>query len=98
MRFNTNKDLGYRESEELSRFLGMGAQKEPACMRYSGMPACPAPTIKSKSLAMVYPEKQAFIMIYDPEIALENGTMFEELNLPFYGGSCKKNNGGEGCL
>ena len=101
MRFNTNRDTGYRENEEFSRFLGLGARG--ACQSFGAreVPSCQeraeAPINKVKSLAMVYPEKQAFIMIYDPEIALENGTMFEELNKPFFGGSCRKNNSGEGC-
>ena len=51
-----------------------------------------------KSLAMVYPERQMFQRIYDPEIALVNGTIFEELNLPFKKASCRGNNFGEGCL
>ncbi|MBO5212239.1 MAG: spore coat associated protein CotJA [Clostridia bacterium] len=47
----------------------------------------------SKPLAMVYAEKQEFCGIYDPEIALINGTVFEELNLPFYKSKCSKNGG-----
>lgn len=56
------------------------------------------------SLAMVYAVKQAWQNIYDPEIALVNGTIFEELNKPFYHSGCSMNNGcrgnnaGGGCL
>jgi hypothetical protein len=46
---------------------------------------------------MVYGVKQDFVRIYEPEIALENGTIFEELNKPFYPIGCKSK-GGEGCL
>jgi hypothetical protein len=46
---------------------------------------------------MVYPVKQEFCDIYDVEIALINGTIFTQLNKPFYktGCSCKMK---EGCL
>ena len=52
------------------------------------------------ALAMVYPVKQEFSCIFDPEIGLINGTIFEELHKPFYKGGCcnKRQNGGEGCL
>lgn len=52
-----------------------------------------------RSLAMVYPIKQDYIGIYDPEIALINGTIFEELYKPFLRGSCRgANDKGEGCF
>ena len=37
------------------------------------------------SLAMMYIPFQRFERLYDPEKALERGTLFEELDLPFYG-------------
>ena len=90
MRLNTQRDNMERGQEDFSRFLGLSCQRnEPKTM--------PRMKENGKSLAMVYPQKQSFVMIYDPEVALENGTMFEELNLPFYGGSCKRMNNGEGC-
>ncbi|MBQ8146427.1 MAG: spore coat associated protein CotJA [Clostridia bacterium] len=46
---------------------------------------------------MVWGVKQDFTRIYDPEIALETGTIFEELNKPFYPTGCKSDSG-EGCL
>lgn len=53
----------------------------------------------SRSLAMVYAEKQAFESIFDPEIALINGTMFEQLHMPFQRSSCRgTNDSGEGCF
>ncbi len=48
------------------------------------------------SLAMVYPISQKWQGIYDPEIALMNGTIFEELNKPFYPTGCNTNNGCRG--
>lgn len=38
------------------------------------------------SLAMMYVPFQRFENLYDPEKALERGTLFAELDLPFYGG------------
>ena len=45
---------------------------------------------------MVYAVKQDWQGIYDPEIALVNGTLFEELNLPFERSGCSMNNGCRG--
>ena len=38
------------------------------------------------SLAMMYVPYQRFENLYDEEKALQRGTLFEELDLPFYGG------------
>ena len=38
------------------------------------------------SLAMVYPVKQKFENLYDPDEALCAGTLFKELELPFHKG------------
>ncbi|MBO5286999.1 MAG: spore coat associated protein CotJA [Clostridia bacterium] len=54
-------------------------------------------TMQKYPLAMVYAVKQCFRGTYDPGVALSNGTVFEELNKPFYPIGCK-NNGREGCL
>lgn len=52
-----------------------------------------------KSLAMVYAPVQAYRGIFDPEISLINGTIFEELHKPFLRGSCRgTNDKGEGCF
>ncbi len=91
MRFNNSSNGAQgRGYEEFSRFLrgDMPTYQKPS--------ETVAP--RGKSLAMVYPEKQKFIRIYDPEIALVNGTMFEELFMPFNRGSCRSSaNKGEGC-
>ena len=91
MRFNNSSNGAQRYGyEEFSRFLRGDAQ---ACQKPNETSAP-----KGRSLAMVYPEKQKFIKIYDPEIALANGTMFEELFMPFNRGSCRSgSNRGEGC-
>lgn len=52
-----------------------------------------------QSLAMVYAVKQEYRKIYDPEVSLLNGTIFEELNKPFKRGSCRgSSDNGEGCF
>lgn len=38
------------------------------------------------SLAMMYVPYQRFEKLYDEEKALSRGTLFEELDMPFYGG------------
>ena len=105
MRFNTNREGGYRDYEEFSKFLGLNGSR---CQRQSmdsiQNQGCARQENESqmsigrgKSLAMVYPQKQDFIMLYDPEVALQIGTAFEELNKPFDGSSCRGTNNGEGC-
>jgi hypothetical protein len=37
-------------------------------------------------VAMAYVPWQKFTSVYEPDKALEIGTIFPELNLPFYGG------------
>ena len=49
--------------------------------------------LRSYPLAMVYSPLQEFRELYDPDVALERGTMFAELDLPFEGG----NRGKGGC-
>ena len=36
-------------------------------------------------LAMAYVKRQQFKNVYEPQIALKKGTIFPELDLPFYG-------------
>lgn len=48
--------------------------------------------LSSYPLAMVYAPLQKFHELYEIEIALERGTLFSELDLPFEGG--KMNKGG----
>ena len=50
--------------------------------------------LSSYPLAMVYAPLQQFRELYEPDVALERGTMFRELDLPFEGdkthkGGCK---------
>ena len=89
MRRNAKNDL-----DSFANFLNVTTQKQQKNDTCS-------PVLQNngrKSLAMVYPEKQIWQRIYDPEIALVNGTIFEELNLLFKKSSCRGNNFGEGCI
>ena len=47
-------------------------------------------------LAMVYAPLQKFDNLYDKKTALEQGTMFAELDLPFMGESVKRGGGCRG--
>ncbi len=70
--------LMYKDIEEL-----MGGRAESCeCMRSWGL--------KNYPLAMVYAPLQDFNGIMDKECALEKGTMFEKLDLPFMGESVYK--------
>ena len=90
MRFNNSSNsadkFGY---EEFSRFL------RAECPPHQG--GCMQGAPSQRPLAMVYPEKQKFVKIFDPEVALGCGTMFEELYMPFNRGGCRGTNKGEGC-
>ena len=105
MRFDTNSKSARRENyEQFANLLGLNNRGKSASvptfetMKNNSNNTAVA-SKSEKSLAMVYPVKQKWQKIYDPEIALQNGTIFEELNLPFYPTGCSKNNtNGEGCI
>ena len=44
--------------------------------------------LKTQPLASVYSVLQSWNEIYDLDTALKRGTIFKELDLPFYGGAC----------
>ncbi len=46
--------------------------------------------LKNYPLAMVYSPLQNFVDLYDPDTALERGTLFTKLDLPFEGESVYK--------
>ena len=46
--------------------------------------------LESHPLAMVYAPLQAFRSLYDQETALQKGTLFTELDLPFMGQTVRK--------
>ncbi len=56
----------------------------------AGIPSLPCDTgeknsLLAPSLAMAYVPVQQFRDLYDPDYALQIGTIFRELDLPFYG-------------
>ena len=47
--------------------------------------SCENPTLSGQSLAMVYSPLQEFDHLYEPEAGLCAGTIFRELEKPFWG-------------
>jgi hypothetical protein len=100
---NMNIDRNMRrttrqEYNDFVNLLGMNSQKQAKID--TGSTNMPVEGHTSKSLAMVYAEEQLWRNIFDPEIALANGTIFNELHKPFMPIACsgRSNNFGEGCL
>ena len=97
MNFDRSRGGAQRSDyEQFATFLGLNknARREDVSEQ-----VCPiTPTCKSeKALAMVYAPKQMWCGIYEPDVALVNGTLFEELNKPFYMSGCSTKCK-EGCL
>ena len=71
----------------------------PNCMgeesSYSPMPQRSTWGLENYPLASVYAPMQIWRNLYDPETALERGTLFKELDLPFVCGEI--NEGGNCC-
>lgn len=88
--------------EQFSQFLGLNNRQSP---RREERPSYNTEQEKNYGcacsnnthLAMVYPVKQEWCDIYDVEIALVNGTIFNQLNKPFYPTGCSSKMK-EGCL
>lgn len=87
-------DSSYRSSqradyEQFAKFIGgqhvtREASKAVPTMAYQ-------PTeCRRRPIAMVYCENQEWKDIYDVELGLINGTIFEELDLPLYKTRCSK--------
>lgn len=96
MRLDMSSRNQRNDFNEFTRFLGMNSQRQPAVEKQESNPTNQQ---RKRSLAMVYAEEQEFVRIYDPEVSLINGTIFEELDKPFNHGSCRgKSSRGEGCL
>ncbi len=81
------KSLCARSEGDVGSFCPLTGRREPAPCNEGDTategkrPACvPAP-----SLAMVYSPMQSFQGIYEPAVALRQGTLFAELDLPFEG-------------
>lgn len=63
---------------------------ENCCSQNQTEPPRPAWGLINYPLAMVYAPLQNFCNLYDRDTALEKGTLFSELDLPFMGESIKK--------
>ena len=86
--------------EQFSKFLNSSPRHTRGampCNSANGNTQAPVTNgAHTPSLAMVYAVKQPWQSIYDPEIALVNGTIFEELHKPFYQSGCSTNAGCRG--
>ena len=95
MRFEGNsRGVNRKDYQQFADFLGLSQPRYSKNTPQAAQESCP---INSRPIGMVYGEKQYFVRLYDPELALENGTIFEELNKPFYPTGCSRKNR-EGCL
>lgn len=96
MKFDSN----YRGSqksdyEQFTKFLsGKQQERELVNRRYDDA-VCENHTGNGRPIAMVYCEWQDWKRLYDVEIGLSNGTIFEELNLPLLKTGCT--GGQKGC-
>ncbi len=84
--------------DQFSNFL-RGPRRYASCNSEagnSGVQTIPHTPSQTRPLAMVYAVKQGWNNLYDPEIALINGTIFEELNKPFEMSGCNTNTGCRG--
>lgn len=105
MRYDTNSRNSRRSDfEQFSQFLGMNADRRIPRDAYVRSDLRSDMNVNSssvrpreKSLAMVYPVMQSWQSIYDPEVGFSNGTIFEELDKPFYPTGCSGKNT-EGCV
>lgn len=96
MRFEGNsRGINRGDYQQFADFLGLNRNK------YQSQGVVAQNTVgqngRERPIAMVYGEKQEFCRLYDPDVALVNGTLFEELNKPFYPVGCRSKSG-EGCL
>ena len=98
MRYDGNsKGITRSDYEQFSKFLGITSQRQPRECRNAREEGCEESNANcARPIAMVYGVNQSFVSIYDPELALETGTIFEELNKPFYYTGCRSKSG-EGC-
>ena len=93
MKFDsTYKNSRRADYEQFAKFInGQNMTRESAkavpTMAYE-------PTANKRPIGMVYGESQEWKSIFDIELGLTKGTIFEELDLPFNKSSC---NGGRSC-
>ena len=93
-------DTSYRGSrradyEQFAKFLSGKQQEREASMPRSDNDVCQGHNGSTRPIAMVYCEWQEWKKLYDVEIGLSNGTIFEELDLPLLKTGCA--GGQKGC-
>ena len=91
MKLDTNNRSSYRaDYEQFNKFLrgSQLARNDNMVQHDSGH--CD----KNRPIAMVYCEEQEWKKLFDTEIGLAKGTIFEELDLPLLSANCGKT----GCM
>lgn len=86
-------------AEVMARTCGCGCGSRNTRMRGreekgTSFDTCDTET-KGVHFAMVYSPYQPFCNLYEPEVGLENGTIFRDLHFPFYPTKCKMTGCGE---
>ena len=68
------------------------SNRHPSCPQADAAThaTCRTPVYPGVSLAMVYSPCQAFADLYEPEAGIERGTIFKELDKPFYPTPCSE--------
>ena len=98
MRFEGNsRGMNRSDYRQFSDFLGLSQCRPQPRAEVAPQPNVAQCCKEHRPIAMVYGVNQCFERIYDAELSLVNGTIFEELNKPFYFSGCKSKSG-EGCL
>ena len=79
-----NDTVNYSRSP-LSAPVGAGIHSRTGVRRSCECSPCENPTLSGQSLAMVYSPVQEFDNLYEPEAGLCAGTIFRDLEKPFWG-------------
>ena len=75
---------------ETSACRGVTRRVTPPCQRKGKCGSDNGYLHREVPIAMVYSPVQQWKELYDPHTALQAGTVFKELDLPFYPTSCKR--------
>ena len=96
MKFDSNYRGSQRSDyEQFTKFLSGKHRERETENRLSDNSVCESHTCNGRPIAMVYCEWQDWRKLYDVEIGLSNGTIFEELDLPLLKTGCM--GGQKGC-
>ena len=96
MKFDSNYRGSQRSDyEQFAKFLSGKHRERETEGRMTDNSVCESHTGNGRPIAMVYCEWQDWRKLYDVEIGLSNGTIFEELDLPLLKTGCM--GGQKGC-